>query len=42
MGVPGNDPVKVGTRVGVELGNSGLAGGVPIGQDIFPRRVKII
>ncbi|VDL76081.1 unnamed protein product [Nippostrongylus brasiliensis] len=32
VGVPGNDPVGVG------LGDSGLAGQLPIGQDIFPRQ----
>ncbi|WKX93131.1 hypothetical protein Q1695_010847 [Nippostrongylus brasiliensis] len=38
VGVPGNDPVRVGARVGVGLGDSGLAGQLPIGQDIFPRQ----
>nr|CDJ81206.1 Protein W02B12.13, isoform a [Haemonchus contortus] len=38
VGVPGNDPVKVGARVGVGFGESGLAGQLPIGQDIYPRQ----
>ncbi|PAV56919.1 hypothetical protein WR25_15761 isoform D [Diploscapter pachys] len=38
VGVPGNDPVSVGTRFGLDLGASGLAGKLPIGQDIFPRQ----
>ncbi|KAK5973473.1 hypothetical protein GCK32_015152 [Trichostrongylus colubriformis] len=39
VGIPGNDPVKVGARVGVGFGESGLAGQLPIGQDIFPRQI---
>ncbi|KAK6025625.1 hypothetical protein OSTOST_08469 [Ostertagia ostertagi] len=38
VGVPGNDPVRVGARVGVGFGESGLAGQLPIGQDIYPRQ----
>ncbi|VDN22054.1 unnamed protein product [Cylicostephanus goldi] len=41
VGVPGNDPVSVGARVGVGFGASGLAGQLPIGQNIYPRQVKI-
>ncbi|VDM75520.1 unnamed protein product [Strongylus vulgaris] len=40
VGVPGNDPVSVGTRVGVGFGASGLAGQLPIGQNIYPRQVR--
>ncbi|PIO66568.1 hypothetical protein TELCIR_11719 [Teladorsagia circumcincta] len=40
VGVPGNDPVRVGTRVGVGFGESGLAGQLPIGQDIYPRQTS--
>uniref|UniRef100_A0A0N4WCF5 CAP-Gly domain-containing protein n=1 Tax=Haemonchus placei TaxID=6290 RepID=A0A0N4WCF5_HAEPC len=38
VGIPGNDPVKVGARVRVGFGESGLAGQLPIGQDIYPRQ----
>ncbi|KAK6733410.1 hypothetical protein RB195_017260 [Necator americanus] len=38
VGVPGNDPVRVGSRVGVGFGASGLAGKLPIGEDIYPRQ----
>ncbi|CAI4224444.1 unnamed protein product [Auanema sp. JU1783] len=38
VAVPGNDPVSVGAKVGVGLGESGLAGKLPIGENIFPRQ----
>ncbi|EFO86020.1 hypothetical protein GCK72_005347 [Caenorhabditis remanei] len=39
VGVPGNDPVSVGTGVSVGLGESGPAGGLPpFTETIFPRQ----
>ncbi|CAO4365391.1 unnamed protein product [Caenorhabditis nigoni] len=39
VGVPGNDPVSVGTGVNVGLGESGPAGGLPpFTETIFPRQ----
>lgn len=39
VGVPGNDPVSVGTGVSIGLGESGPAGGLPpFTETIFPRQ----